>query len=130
MKKLLVLAALALFAFALPAFANQPAVPEGPITMNKTKMPVVFNHSTHTSASCESCHHPVNGEATYQPCATAGCHDAMGQKEKGVNSYYQAMHKRKAGKFDTCVSCHVAETKGDKAKAKELTGCKGSACHA
>ncbi len=130
MKRLLVLLALVVCAYALPAFANQPAVPEGPITMEKTKQPVVFNHSTHTTAACEDCHHPVDGVATYQPCSTAGCHDAMGMKEKGVNSYYQAMHKAKGTQYDTCVSCHVKVAGKDKAKRKELTSCKGSACHA
>ncbi len=133
MKKLLLLAALVVFAFALPAFANQPAAPEGPVLMNKTNMPVTFNHSTHTAYSCESCHHPVDGVATYAPCATAGCHDAMGNKEKGVNSYYQAMHKMKGTKYDTCMSCHVDYIKENKLKGAEanaLRGCKKSGCHA
>ncbi len=130
MKKLLSFALLAIIAFCLPAFAAQPEVPSAPSVMNKTKMPVTFNHSTHTEYSCETCHHPVDGVATYQPCATAGCHDVMGRKDKSINSYYQAMHKTSKVKFETCVSCHKEVAGKDKAKRKELTSCKGSKCHA
>ncbi len=107
-----------------------PPVPEGPVTMKKTKMPVVFNHDAHAIYDCEDCHHPVDGVATYAPCADSGCHDIMGTKDKTVHSYYQMIHKAKAGKYETCVSCHRDVAGDDRERRKELTGCKGSACHA
>ncbi len=129
MKRILLLAALVL-AIAVPALANQPATPADGILMDKTKSPVTFNHSTHATYACNDCHHPVNGVDTYEPCATAGCHDAMGMKEKGVNSYYQVMHKRAGTKYATCISCHNEVVKTDASKRKALTACKGSGCHA
>ncbi len=130
MKNLLLSLALVMCAFALPAFAEQPPVPTEPILMDETNMPVTFNHDTHTSVTCESCHHPVEGVATYEPCATAGCHDAMGMSERDVNSYYQAMHKARDAQFGTCVSCHTETAGSDADLRRELTACRGSACHA
>lgn len=131
MKKLLLLGVLGIFVFSLSAFANQPPVPNAPIAMDKTKQPVTFNHATHTAYECESCHHPVDGVATYKLCSDAGCHDAMGgAKAKGVDSYYQIAHKTKGTKYSTCISCHADFVKTEKDRKKELTSCKGSACHA
>ncbi len=134
MKKLLLLTAL-LLAFAIPAIANQPATPADGLMMDETKMPVTFNHSTHATVACVDCHHPVNGAPSYEPCATAGCHDVMGNKAKGVDSYYQAMHKRTGTQYGTCISCHndvvkAAPKAEQAAKRKLLTSCKGSGCHA
>ncbi len=128
MNKLILMLALAVFAFAAPVLAAPP-VPKDGYVMNKTSKKVIFNHSTHTSASCESCHHPVNGTPRYEPCATAGCHPNTDPKAKGIDSYFQAMHKRAGNKFDSCVSCHVKVAGADAAKKKALTSCKDS-CHA
>jgi hypothetical protein len=45
-----------------------------------------------------------------------------------VNSYYQAMHNRRA-EISTCLSCHMEEAGDDRDKRRELAGCKGSVCH-
>lgn len=129
MKKILMLSlsALVAVALAMPAVAARPAVPEGPLKMALTKQAVTFNHADHTSVDCGVCHHEVNGAENYAKCSTAGCHDALGAKEKGVNSYYRIAHDRKLA--NSCLGCHakVAQTAKDKKKA--LTGCKASSCH-
>lgn len=58
MKKLLTFGAGALLvtALALPAFAEQPPVPDGPIKMELTKKPVMFDHGIHTAQQCVTCH--------------------------------------------------------------------------
>ena len=71
----------------------------------------------------------MNGKEEYKSCASAGCHDAMGQKEKGINSYYQAVHKMKDVQHQSCVSCHTKAAGDDKDKKKELVGCAKSKCH-
>ena len=131
MKRLLILAIFCmLVALVVPAFAAQPEAPADGTKLNKGgKKEVVFNHSTHKTVACVDCHHPVNGKEDYRPCSTAGCHDVMGQKEKGVNSYYQAMHKVKDVQHQSCVSCHTTTAGDDKDKKKELAGCAKSKCH-
>ena len=131
MRKLFTLGLFCLLAaFVLPAFAAQPEAPADGLKMEKSgKKVVVFNHSTHKDAKCGECHHPVDGKEDYRPCSTAGCHDVMGPKDKTVNSYYQAMHKVKEPKHQSCVACHTATAGEDKAKKKELAGCAKSKCH-
>lgn len=130
MKKIFFLGLLLLVtAFALTAVAAAPKAPADGLKMDKTKKVVVFNHSTHKDIQCVDCHHPVDGKENYQNCASAGCHDNFDQKDKSVHSYYQAMHKKKGNKFDTCVSCHEKVAGADKAKKKELAGCAKSKCH-
>ncbi len=128
MKKLILCGAMALsLAFAVSAFAA-PAVPADGIVMDKTKLHVTFNHSTHTGNQCGECHHPVDGKETFLQCGSAGCHDNFDKKDKSVHSYYQVMHGKKL-KFDSCVSCHTTVAGKDKDKKKALTSCKKSACH-
>ncbi len=129
MKKILMLSlsALVAVALAMPAVAARPAVPEGPMKMALTKQAVTFNHNTHTSVDCGVCHHEVNGAENFGKCSNAGCHDALGAKEKGTNSYYRIAHDRKLA--NSCLGCHVKVAQKEKDKRKALTGCKASACH-
>ncbi len=130
MKKVVLLSmcALLVIALALPAVAARPAVPEGPIKMALTaKAPVILNHATHTTVDCAVCHHAVDGVENYQKCSDAGCHDAIGNKEKGINSYYRIAHDRKLEA--SCIGCHVSVAKAKPEMRKTLTSCKGSACH-
>ena len=115
-------------AFALTAVAA-PSVPADGLKMDKTKKPVVFNHSTHAKIDCVDCHHPVNGKESFASCSSAGCHDNLDSKDKSINSYYQAMHKAKGTQYDTCVSCHITTAGADKELKKTLAGCAKSACH-
>ncbi len=131
MKRLFLLGVFCLLAaFVLPALAAQPEVPADGQKLEKGgKKVVIFNHSTHKAQKCVECHHPVDGKEDFRPCATAGCHDIMGQKDKSINSYYQAMHKKQDVKHNSCVACHTTTAGDDAAKKKELTGCAKSKCH-
>lgn len=113
---------------ALPA-VNAADAPADGLKMAKTEKPVVFNHSTHKANECKECHHTWDGAGAIGSCSEAGCHDVMDKKDKSVNSYYQAMHNKKAA-HPTCVSCHADVAGQDQEMKKKLTSCKGSACHA
>lgn len=124
---LLVLALCALPAVALATAT--PAVPEGPIEFKGAKKTVMFPHSAHAKVECVVCHHKVNGEPTFQKCATSGCHDDLTSK-KGEKSLYFVVHNKGAElRHQSCLACHskVAEEKPD--LKKELTGCSKSKCH-
>ncbi len=130
MKKIAMLSmgVLVAIALALPAIAARPPVPTAPSKMALTdKVASDFDHATHTSVDCAVCHHEVNGAENFAKCSTAGCHDAMGSKEKGVNSYYRIIHDRKLE--NSCLGCHVKTAKAKPELRKALTGCKGSSCH-
>ena len=49
-------------ALAVPALAAPPAVPTGPLEMNLTKKPVIFDHAQHSKLECGACHHQVAGK--------------------------------------------------------------------
>lgn len=129
MKKILMvsLSVLVAVALAMPAIAARPAAPEGPMKMALTEKSVTFNHTSHASIDCGVCHHEVNGAENFGKCSAAGCHDALGAKEKGKNSYYRIAHDKKIE--NSCISCHTKAAGQDKDKKKTLTSCKGSACH-
>ena len=113
---------------ALPAIAARPAVPEGVNKMALTpKQPVMFDHADHATVDCAVCHHEVDGVENFEKCSTSGCHDALGSKAKGVDSYYRIAHDRKLE--NSCLGCHVKEAKANPKLRKALTGCKGSSCH-
>ncbi len=128
MKKPLLPAALLVLAVAVPSFAAQPPVPADGLRFSGAKKTVVFNHSTHSSVACVTCHHPVNDQENYAKCATSGCHDDL-QAKKGTSSLYAVAHTRKGAKYQTCMECHqgIAAEKPD--LKKELTGCAKSKCH-
>ena len=152
MKKLLTFGAGALLvtALALPAFAEQPPVPDGPIKMELTKKPVMFDHGIHTAQQCVTCHptmpqhfpplevnaeqrcvvchHLVDGEepASY---LCSDCH-AYDPKDKSSSSYFGIMHARKVQDgTTTCLQCHYEVITTRPEKKQELTACVGSACH-
>lgn len=153
MKKLLTFGAAALLvtALALPASAEQQAVPpDGPLKMELTKKPVTFDHGIHTAQQCAACHpsmpahfpplevnaaqrcvvchHPIDGEAP-DPGACSDCH-AYDPKDKSSNSYFGIIHARKVQEgTTTCLQCHYEVIKTRPEKKQELTACVGSACH-
>jgi hypothetical protein len=125
-----ILSALALLvlALALPALAARPPVPADGGKLEKTKQPVIFNHSTHKD-DCAVCHHPVDGKENYGKCGNAGCHDSMDRKDKSAKGYYHVMHTKTGTKFATCASCHAQAAEKFPDKKKDLTACKQSKCH-
>ncbi|SHN63732.1 cytochrome c3 family protein [Desulfovibrio litoralis] len=128
-KSIFILALLAIAAFAVTAFAEQPATPADGLKMAATKKVVTFNHSSHKDLKCADCHHPVDGKESFKKCSASGCHDNLDQKDKSVNSYYQAIHKAKDPKHNSCISCHKEKVGDDKDLKKKMLACKGSNCH-
>lgn len=128
MKKSVLALGLLCAAISLPAFAAQPEVPADGIKMAGMKKTVIFNHSTHTTVECVTCHHPVEGKENYAKCATAGCHDDLSAK-KGVKSLYAVVHNKKETKYQTCLQCHTKLVAEKPEMKKELTGCAKSKCH-
>ncbi len=132
MRTHLVLTALSLCILGLAGAAlaaQQPAAPTEPLEFKGAKKTVMFPHAPHAKVECVVCHHKVNGEASFQKCATAGCHDDLTTK-KGEKSLYFVVHNKGEGlRHQTCLVCHarVAEQKPE--LKKELTGCSKSRCH-
>ena len=116
-------------ALALPALATQPDVPPDGIAMKQTKLPVVFNHSTHNNEKCASCHHEVYGKAAYSTCSDSGCHNSMFRNDKSFTNYYSVIHSKSPAKYPTCLSCHMETAKKFPNKRKELIACMESKCH-
>lgn len=105
-----------------------PAMPDGPLEFKGSQKTVIFNHNTHASYDCKTCHHDVDGKESFAKCATAGCHDDLtGKKSPAL---YAVVHSRKDLAYQTCMSCHVQIANEQPDKKKNLTGCKGSYCHA
>ncbi|BCS86900.1 cytochrome c3 family protein [Pseudodesulfovibrio sediminis] len=82
--------------------------PEG---MTASKTMVDFSHKRHDDAKidCVTCHHTWDGKSDIQSCATPGCHDQPGKKEK--TAYYTAFHSKKAE--NSCLGCHKIVKKRD-----------------
>ena len=128
--------AVGMIMFGAPALSladEQPAVPADGLDFAGAKKSVKFNHSSHKTVECKTCHHEVEGKQTYAKCASAGCHDDLTGKQPPKALFPIAHSKKKLG-HQTCMSCHdsvVAQKSGDEQAAlkKELMGCKGSKCH-
>ncbi|MBP3731325.1 MAG: cytochrome c3 family protein [Mailhella sp.] len=157
MKKLLTLGCAAMLSvmLATPAGAAKFAnVPAGPITLELTDKPVLFDHNIHTATNCSACHagmpahfpplavdtekqcagchHKVAGITPKFHCGTAGCHNAKDKLAK--RSYFKIVHDRniKLGKnhvANSCLGCHAEVVKTRPEKKQALTSCAGSACH-
>ncbi len=154
MKTLLTLGAAALLsiALALPAQAELPKRPDGPVKMQLTKKPVVFSHAIHARSQCEGCHvstpqhfppmsidrermcmvchHEVEGSAP-PTFACTDCHNVLDPQDKSTSSYFRIAHARNLERSDrvSCLSCHFDVIKTRPEKTVALTSCVGSACH-
>ncbi len=132
-------------------FANIPA---GPITMELTEKPVLFDHNVHTATDCSvchaqlkahfppltvdtekqcaGCHHKVANITPKFKCGTVGCHNPKDKLAK--RSYFKIVHDRNItlGKHHvaySCLGCHDSVAKDRPEMKKALTACSGSACH-
>jgi len=129
MRKLLVVSIACAVLLGVVGVVSAADAPADGLKMNKTAKTVVLNHSTHAKIDCVTCHHKWDGKGPIGGCSDAGCHDKMDKADKTANSYYQAMHNKKAAK-PTCVSCHTEEAaKMDPEKGKAMKGCAKSVCH-
>ncbi|WP_316897582.1 cytochrome c3 family protein [Pseudodesulfovibrio indicus] len=133
MKKIFILSLLcvcltAVLAFAQTALESAIDAPDDDLEINVIKgnserdLGVVFNHSSHDSIDCFTCHH--KNTVADQPESCANCHTDTAPDAQGTKSFFRAMHL-KGAKQTTCLACHGEEFEGD----KDLTGCTNSACH-
>lgn len=102
------------------------------------RMHVIFNHSSHNSVKCRTCHHEGLPGNRYASCTNEECHSLPGARERDPMSVYMAYHapdtdrscygchKSLAGKytnFKGCQPCH----KSLRAQAAEAAGSESAA---
>jgi len=133
MKKIFIMSLLCVCATAVLAFAQQGMVasidaPADDMEINfiagnsERNLGVVFNHSSHESVDCFTCHHKNTVADTPEACSN--CHNDKNPNAQGDKSFFRAMHVKNAERT-SCLSCHQEEFTGD----KSMTGCAASACH-
>lgn len=96
-----------------------------PIDMNYGSSPrfaVIFNHSTHKTVKCRTCHHIAteNGKR-FVKCTIEACHSIPGARQRDPLSMFMAYHAR--GTDRSCYGCHKAEA----ATHPQFVGCRP--CH-
>ena len=70
------------------------------------RMYVTFNHSSHKSVACRTCHHEGLPGNRYAPCTSEGCHSLPAPSERNPMSVYMAYHA--PGTDRSCYGCHKA----------------------
>ena len=124
-------AAAIIVAILLILFMDSPPQYEASVVnMNRTRLPVQFNHEAMQEVECVTCHHLVNGEENYSRCSSRGCHDILGSNaRREVRSYYRITHEPHPRQYYSCMKCHL-EVAARKPELKSgLTACSGSLCH-
>lgn len=86
------------------------------------QLAVVFNHDTHKSVKCRTCHHMADEDGKrFVKCTIEPCHSLKGARERDPMSAFMAYHARDTDR--SCYGCHVAE----RAKHPSFKGCQP--CH-
>lgn len=97
----------------------------GPITLDygaSPRLAVVFNHDTHKSVKCRTCHHMADEEGKrFVKCTREECHSLKGSRERDPMSAFMAYHARDTDR--SCYGCHLAE----RARHPSFKGCQP--CH-
>ncbi|MDD6087885.1 MAG: cytochrome c3 family protein [Desulfovibrionaceae bacterium] len=116
------------FGLSIPAFADAPikiedlrAATEKPVLLNHTG--VVFNHSSHKTVDCWTCHHKTTSDKrTFVSCSISSeCHDSLSRDDRSRRSYMKAIHNKKSS--HSCMGCHIKQS----ATHASLKGC--APCH-
>lgn len=95
-----------------------------PIELNAGESPrmyVVFNHSTHKSVKCRTCHHEGLPGNRYAACTNEECHSLKGASERDPMSVFMAYHAPDTDR--SCYGCH----KSLAGKYPNFKGCRP--CH-
>jgi hypothetical protein len=82
---------------------------EPPESVQATRTPVNFPHSTHFGYKCQTCHHKWETDAPVVSCTTSGCHDLTESPQKSAkdNSTKEpASRYFKTAFHQMCISCH------------------------
>lgn len=85
------------------------------------RMYVIFNHSTHKSVACRTCHHTGLPGNRYAPCTNEECHSIQGASSRDPMSVYMAYHAPNTDR--SCYGCH----KPLAGKYPDFKGCRP--CH-
>ncbi|MBI5445359.1 MAG: hypothetical protein HY900_29620 [Deltaproteobacteria bacterium] len=117
MKKLALvtsLCAAALLAIGAARAADAPAKPVK-IEVQGAKRPgVLFDHSKHKEAKCETCHHKEHNPGGEPQCVK--CHKVTDDPATKAPKIETAMHGKDVGK---CFGCHRAENAKAKLKCND-----------
>ena len=85
------------------------------------RMYVKFNHSSHKSVACRTCHHEGLPGNRYASCTNQECHSIQGARERDTMSVYMAYHAPDTDR--SCYGCH----KSLAGKYPNFKGCRP--CH-
>lgn len=88
---------------------------------NSPRMYVTFNHSSHQTVKCRTCHHEGLPGNRYAACTSESCHSLPGVANRKPLSIYMAYHAPDT--HTSCYGCHKAEA----AQHKNFKGCQP--CH-
>lgn len=113
-----------ILAFGSPLAARNLIDIKKPIELDAGKSPrmfVIFNHSTHTSVKCRTCHHEGLPGNRFAPCTSEPCHSLQGASNRKPLSVYMAYHARDTDR--SCYGCHKSLSD----KYPDFKGCQP--CH-
>lgn len=120
-----ILPVLLILLFSSYALAGNLASIREPILMDYGASPrlfVTFNHNTHKSVKCRTCHHIKDDEGMrYVKCTREECHSLKGSRQRDPMSAFMAYHAR--GTDRSCYGCHQQE----RSKYPSFKGCRP--CH-
>ena len=95
--------------FSQPVFARNLASIQEPILLDygaSPRLSVVFNHGTHTTVKCRTCHHIVDEQGKrYVKCTQEDCHSIKGSRSRDPMSAFMAYHEK--GTDRSCYGCHM-----------------------
>lgn len=97
-----------------------------PIVLESTVSPllnVTFNHRTHMSVPCQTCHHAEGSAGKFTPCRE--CHDQPGPRNQDVDSQFQAFHAKNSDR--SCYGCHTKMAEANPKAFPHFTNCRP--CH-
>lgn len=70
------------------------------------RLAVVFNHDTHKTVQCRTCHHIKDEQGKrYVKCTREECHSIPGARERDPMSAFMAYHAK--GTDRSCYGCHL-----------------------
>lgn len=96
-----------------------------PILLNygaSPRLSVVFNHNTHKSVKCRTCHHIKDAQGKrFVNCTIQECHSLKGSRGRDPMSAFMAYHAK--GTDKSCYGCHLEE----RASHPSFRGCQP--CH-
>jgi hypothetical protein len=80
-----------------------------PESVDASRPPVNFPHSTHFSYQCQTCHHKWEMDTAVVSCSTSGCHDLTEsplKSEKDKADMELSIRYYKTAFHQMCIGCH------------------------